>query len=185
MKRIILFSGKAQAGKDTFANVIKEILEEQGERVVIIHYADYLKFLCKSYFGWDGEKDDAGRTILQRIGTDVIREIEPDFWVDSVIKFIELFEHEFDFVLIPDTRFPNEIVKMEEKFGYSVISTWITRLDENGERFNNSLSEEQKRHKSETALDWYLDFSYSFVNQHMHEIREKVVSFLKAYNLIK
>ena len=52
--KIILIGNKARMGKDTFANMLKE---ELNERAVIIHFADALKFVCKSYYGWNGEKN--------------------------------------------------------------------------------------------------------------------------------
>ena len=63
--RVITISGKARSGKDTTALLLKEALEKKGYRVLITHYADLLKFVCKEYFGWNGEKDEEGRTLIQ------------------------------------------------------------------------------------------------------------------------
>ena len=41
---VILFSGSASSGKDYVANIMKEQLEEKGNRVLITHYADLLKY---------------------------------------------------------------------------------------------------------------------------------------------
>ena len=111
--KIICISGKAQHGKDTTADLLKGILEQQGNTVVVYHYADLLKFICKSYFNWNGQKDEYGRTLLQHVGTDVVRSKDPDYWVDFAIKFFNLFEHDWNYVLIPDCRFPNEIELMQ------------------------------------------------------------------------
>jgi len=86
--RVIAISGKAQNGKDTTAGFLKCALESDGYRVLVTHYADLLKYMCKQYFGWDGQKDDAGRQILQYVGTDVIRSKRPDFWVDFIIDVL-------------------------------------------------------------------------------------------------
>ena len=77
--KVILISGKARHGKDTLAGMMKEELERKSKRVLIAHYADLLKFICKNFFGWNGEKDDNGRALLQRVGTDVIRKQNPDY----------------------------------------------------------------------------------------------------------
>jgi len=45
--KVITFSGKAQHGKDTTAKYVKETLQSCGKRVVILHFADYLKYVCK------------------------------------------------------------------------------------------------------------------------------------------
>ena len=42
MKQIIIFSGKAESGKDYMATKTKETLESRDSKVLILHYADYL-----------------------------------------------------------------------------------------------------------------------------------------------
>ena len=82
MTYFICVSGLARHGKDTSAEIIKKILEERGYSVLIAHYGDLLKFICKNFFGWNGEKDTDGRTLLQQVGTNCIRKQNPDYWVD-------------------------------------------------------------------------------------------------------
>ena len=67
--KVILISGKAGHGKDTLAGYMKNFMEKRGKRVLIIHYGDLLKYICKSLFGWDGQKDEKGRTLLQYVGS--------------------------------------------------------------------------------------------------------------------
>ena len=64
---VITVSAKAQHGKDSFATAFKKIAEENENKVLIIHYGDILKYVCKQYFGWNGEKDEVGRTLLQHV----------------------------------------------------------------------------------------------------------------------
>ena len=45
--RIVLISGKARSGKDVSAKIIKEYLLKAGKRVLITHYADFLKEFCR------------------------------------------------------------------------------------------------------------------------------------------
>lgn len=145
--KIIAVSGKAQHGKDTTANILYEELTSRGKRVLITHYADLLKFICKSLFNWDGQKDERGRQILQYVGTDVVRKERPDYWVKFVVDMINLFGDNWDYVIIPDTRFPNEIELLKEHFD-NVIHIRVTRVG-----FDNGLTDEQKNHPSEVALD--------------------------------
>lgn len=145
--RIIAISGKAQHGKDTTAGILKRQLEVDGYRVLIVHYADLLKHICRSFFGWDGRKDDAGRHILQYVGTDIIRAKRPDFWADFIIDVLGLFPNEWDCVLIPDCRFPNEISRLK-KAGFDSIHIRVVRR-----HFTSPLTAEQQSHPSETALD--------------------------------
>lgn len=154
--KVVLISGKAQNGKDTTANILKEKLEQKNNKVLITHFGDLVKFVCEKYFDWDGQKDERGRAILQRIGTNVIREQNPDYWVDFVINLLSILKEEgkWDYVLIPDARFHNEIQKFEDKKDWDVVSVRVNRLN-----FVSTLTQEQKNHPSETALDDYV-FDY-------------------------
>ena len=146
--RIITLSAKARHGKDLTAEILSEKLKSMGYRVLTIHYSDYLKFISRTYFGWNGEKDEKGRSLLQYIGTDKMRTADPDFHVDLVIRLLLIFGDDYDFVLIPDTRFPNEIERPQMYF--KCISVHIERLN-----FENDLTPEQRLHPTETALDGY------------------------------
>ena len=144
--KVIVISGHAQSGKDTTAGFIKEELTRHGFRVQIMHYADLLKFICRSYFDWNGNKDENGRHILQYVGTDIIRKERPDYWVDFISSLLVLFNGVWDYVLIPDARFPNEVDVMKKYFNGTHVR--VVRLG-----FTSELTEEQKAHPSETALD--------------------------------
>ena len=139
MKKIICISGKAQHGKDTTACIFSAALEDRGNKVLTFHYADLLKYLCKEYFGWNGEKDDSGRTLLQHVGTDIVRSKDPNYWVNFAVTFFKLFEDQWDYILIPDCRFPNEVNTMETHF--DTIHLRIVRPN-----FNSPLSGEQQKH---------------------------------------
>lgn len=145
--KVILISAKARHGKDLCASILKREYEAQGKRVLITHYADYLKFICKNYFGWDGNKDETGRSILQKVGT-TFRDYDENFWVDQIITVLRLFEDLRDIVILSDCRYKNEIEAMKSAF-----DTTVFRIERTN--FDNGLTEEQKQHKSETDLDDY------------------------------
>lgn len=153
MALIVPISAKAQHGKDTTANILKSKLEKMGRSVLIVHFGDYVKYICKEYFGWDGQKDEKGREILQQIGTNKARKNNPDIWVNVIIELIFAIQDDYDYILIPDARFPNEIEKLEDYF--DVLSIRINRLN-----FESTLTDEQKKHPSETSLDDYEHFDY-------------------------
>lgn len=132
--------------------MLKHIFELKGKNVLITHFADLLKFICKNYFDWDGAKDDEGREILQYVGTDIIRSIKPDYWVDSVKKILSFFPDEWDYVLIPDCRFPGECTRWNDDWDITTVR--VIRKN-----FNSPLTIEQQNHISETALDdWNFDY---------------------------
>ena len=146
--RVVCISGWAQNGKDTSADIIKTILEDNGHKVLIAHYGDLVKYICKTFFDWNGEKDTYGRSLLQRIGTDVIREQNPDYWVSFVAGVLKFFDGEWDYVLIPDCRFPTEIDYLKAQ-GFDVIHMRVVR-----QNFISPLTPEQQEHPSETALNY-------------------------------
>lgn len=147
MEKVILVSGKAQHGKDTIASYLKEIMESEGKRVFIIHYADQLKLMARQVYDWNGEKDKYGRTLLQVTG-DTVRAKNPLYFVEKVIEVIDIFKNDFDYVIVPDTRFPNEITDISK-----VFPTCSIRI--NRDFINPLMTEEQRNHPSETALDDY------------------------------
>lgn len=162
--QIINISGKAEHGKDTLALMLKDKLSKSGKQSLILHYGDYLKFLCKVLYNWDGQKNEEGRMLLQQFGTNKVRDIIPDYWVISVANQLDLLEYldeEPDFVLIPDCRFPNEI-EWWAKNGFQQKSVRVIR--------NNHISKltaEQLQHPSEIALDEYQHFDFVVQAQDM------------------
>lgn len=177
--KVILISGKARHGKDTLAGMMKEELEGKGKRVLIAHYADLLKFICKNFFGWNGEKDDNGRALLQRVGTDVIRKQNPDYWVGFMISILKLFPDEWDYVIIPDTRFPNEIETIKNA-GLDFVHIRIERPN-----FKSPLTEAQQKHISETALDGYPCHIYVGNGGTLEELRNGVTKIINTSQYIQ
>lgn len=172
--KIFTITGKARHGKDTIAEMMKDILEERGYRVLLTHYADLLKYICKTFFNWNGEKDEVGRTILQKVGTETVRTQKPDFWVDFIINILNLFPYEWDVVIIPDARFPNEIERLKEE-GFDVEFVRVFRPN-----FDNGLTEEQKNHKSEIALDNYVADVEITNEGTLNELREDIGNWLSS-----
>lgn len=147
MTNIICISGKARHGKDATASLFSAHLTKNKKKVLIIHQADLLKHLCRQLFQWDGQKDEHGRHLLQHVGTDVIRAQNPDFWVNHIIDVLGFFPDHWDYVIIPDCRFPNEILNLRNA-GYPVIHIRVERKDA-----ESNLTEDQMQHSSETALN--------------------------------
>lgn len=144
---VLLVCGKAESGKDTLASVAKKILEEKGKKVLITHYADLLKYICKQYLGWNGEKDEYGRKMLQYVGTEVFRERDENYWANFVMTILKTFYGYWDAVIIPDCRFKNEL-EIPKEYGFNVKSIRIKR-----DSHKNKLTKEQTSHSSETDLD--------------------------------
>lgn len=171
--RIIAISGHAQNGKDTVASLLRNGLSKRGDRVLVTHYADLLKYICHTFFDWDGSKDEKGRHILQYVGTDVIRKQAPDFWVDFIASVLTYFNENWDWVLIPDARFPNEIDKLTSK-GFDVTHVRVVRPN-----FKSSLTTEQLKHPSETALDNTKPDFYIYNDCPIEELQVKINKWIE------
>lgn len=174
--KVCCISAKARHGKDTAAELLKEYLESLDKKVLIIHYADLLKFICTKFFGWDGNKDENGRSILQHIGTDVVGAKNPTYWVDFVTGFLKLFENEWDFVLIPDCRYPIEVTGVGD-----IFPTALLRVER--PNFDNGLSQAQKQHPSEVSMDNYSYDAIIYNDKGLMELKEKLIWFAESFLL--
>ena len=154
--KIICIGGAMGSGKDTFANMLKESLEERDcVNALITHYADLLKYICTTFLGWNGEKDEYGRRLLQHVGTEVFRTKDSDYWVKFIAGILQAFPTRWDYVLIPDTRFPNEIIYLED-CGYTVLYLKMFRrvlTNEVAATGQNWAYRSATEHISEHALD--------------------------------
>lgn len=157
MKQIVCVSGHAGAGKDFFSSMLSAELTKRDNKVLICHYADLVKYVCEKFFGWNGLKDVSGRTLLQKIGTDVIRKKNPNYWVDFLCDIFLFFPDEWDYIIISDLRFPNEYNRIRERVTPNVMSVLIQREKES-EESEHKLTEKQKNHSSETSMN---DFPFT------------------------
>jgi hypothetical protein len=172
--KIILISGKAGSGKDTTATLMSWALQEAGYRVLTTHFADLLKFVCQNFFGWDGEKDEYGRTLIQYVGTDVIRAQDEDYWVRFLADILKFFPDTWDYVLVPDTRFPNEI-------GYLRLDRFdVTHIRVVRDHLEGKLTTAQQLHPSETALDHTMP-DYTIHNDgSMQDLNQQVLRWVET-----
>lgn len=177
--KIILISGKAESGKDASALAMKKVLENKGKDCAIIHYADFLKGFLKNAGLWNGVKDEVGRATLQRFGTEVVRKNKPDTWVNMMVTLLEGVSTAFDVILIPDTRFPNEIEVVKEKFGNNVIALRVKRPG-----YENHLTQEQRQHISEVILDDYAFDGYINNDGTLNDLDGKVLRVLRDKGVI-
>ena len=173
MKNIILISGKAESGK----NLISSILQKHLPNTLETAFGDYVKFVCEKYIGWNGVKDNAGRQIIQHWGTDVIRNENYDFWALILSQLHFVLRNHYDYFITPDTRFLNEIDEQKIAFGNKVITIRVVRPN-----YISKLTEEQKNHISETALDNYKNFDCIIVNDGtLEDLEKKVEIFIERY----
>lgn len=160
---IIGITGKKRSGKDSFS----EALFKESGKATVLHFATPVKTIAaillgkySFYFMEDKRKDEpfifsdgkmyTGREILQRVGTEAIRDnISKSVWIDNMRERIKNVPHG-NIVIIPDVRFENE-AKFVKDFGGIIVRV---------ER-ENHVSEDD--HSSEMDMDKISpDFTYSF-----------------------
>ena len=186
MKGTIIISGKSGSGKDMMAQFMKEELAKHGKKALVIHFADAVKWFCRDFLNWDGKKDEVGRTLLQMVGTDIVRSKHPNFWTGIVVGLIQAFEptRDFDVAIIPDARFPNE-VDISLANLKNCASVRIERKNADGTPWiNPTLTESQRNHPSETSLDVFA-FDYVVHNDEgLDVLRESAITILKDLKYI-
>lgn len=171
--KVICIGGKAQHGKDTTGAFLYDALNTWGTATRIAHYGDLVKYICKTFFDWDGVKDDCGRSLLQHVGTDVIRAKDPNYWVNFIIDMLGFFDGYWDYVIIPDCRFPNEIECLQD----AGLDTTYIRVERAG--FVSPLTEEQQKHPSETALDDYPADYIIFNSGTLEDLKDSVATVVE------
>lgn len=163
--------GKKGSGKTSIAKKCLTYFNDIGYVCGMSHYADDLKGLCCKYFGvkqhlaWGSQEDKEQlstmlwenmpiqtdrkglmtvREVLQYVGTELFRKVNPNIWVDRLFAQIES-DHKnikYKLVFIPDTRFPNEIEAIQSRGGIVMKVVSNRTIEGDG-------------HASEVALDSY------------------------------
>ena len=143
---IILLCGKAGVGKTTVATCLAGLFAS-GYEVNIGSFANSLKNCAQDYFGWDWEKDERGRKLLQELGR-IGREYDKDLCVKNLL-YTDLNEaFPSDIYIIDDWRFPNEKAFIEGLGKYQVYTIRIKSNKRGG--LNNK---ELDKHESECSLE--------------------------------
>ena len=170
MSKVILIAGKARAGKDTTALLLKEIYTEKGKKTINLAYGNYIKEYAKNISDWDGRDETKPRSLLQRLGTDIIRkDIDPNFFVKRLCDDIKVYSYFFDVITVSDVRFPNE------RDGPSAMVKDIIKIKIIRDNFVSNLTDVEKKHITETALDNYNDYDFVIHNDGtISDLRKKV-----------
>ena len=119
---VVLISGKAGAGKTTVAQQMLQGLPE-NKIATVLPFALGIKAMAVMV-GWDGQKDDKGRKLLQEFGN-AGRNYSKDIWVEfSINSLSQMSAVPFDYIFIDDWRFPNEydwFASREKEYGVYTV----------------------------------------------------------------
>jgi hypothetical protein len=164
MPQIVLISGHAGSGKDTFADFLIKYLPDARKYA----FADSIKEIARKYFDWNGIKDRKGRQLLIGIGA-AGREENLHVWTERVIEKIE--KDRPGIAVISDWRFKHEYEKMKEVFGMENIMT--VRIQKEGIKVIDDISEHD--------LDDFLDFDFIIQNNGSLQELEKQAEVTAGY----
>lgn len=164
--KVYLIGGKARNGKDTFGGFLRDYYQSLDKKVCIMHISNYIKHFAIDYFGWDGKEETKPRTLLQELGTGVIREKmnKPCFFTERLIEDIEVLDNFFDVAIITDVRLPLEFDEVKKAYP-DAVKIHITRPN-----FISELTDKEKKHKTETALDNYDSYDYKVINRDLEDL---------------
>ena len=91
---IFIVSGKANSGKDTSCELINNYVKLKGHKSVNLQFSSYIKMYAKVISGWDGNEDTKPRSLLQELGTNIIRnKIDNEFFIKRIIGDIKVYSY--------------------------------------------------------------------------------------------
>ena len=182
MKKILLISGKSGSGKDQVATYMEDYLKEDNQKVLVTHFADPVKFFLKQHYGYTGAKTPEERSLLQRIGTDVVKNKYPDYWGNIISQFISAVKDEWDYAIIPDFRFPDELMCIKDFNQTSILTLRVNRYAKEGKSYiNPKMTIEQLNHISENALDNFHFDLYINNNGDLDTLKNNTISCVKKW----
>ena len=92
--KIFIITGKANSGKDTTAEFINNYVKLKGLKAVNLQFSYYIKMYAKEISGWDGNEDNKPRSLLQTLGTDIIRkQIDEMLFINRIIQDIMVYSY--------------------------------------------------------------------------------------------
>lgn len=180
---VIGICGNARSGKDTFCEYAKKFLSKKKVGAVRTAFADPLKKdlddLCRhkigiSAFTKDTKEKEIIRPLLVAYGTDVIRGIDENWWIDRLDKTVELHKHMELIPIVTDVRYPNELRWIQEK--HNGVCVHITRKGigpaNKEEKENNSFLKKNSNYRVMWPTFGESDMSDAsrFVNRVMNKI---------------
>lgn len=157
---IILIAGYSGSGKSTLCEYLKKEFEKINKKVIISPYTKYLKKYIEEITNEKIDEANKPRDLLQQISSKIIKEDLrlSNFFIDRQIEDIKIYSYFMDVILIPDVRFPKEIISLKEKF-LNTISIGITMKN-----YISTLTIEQQQDVTETSLSNYHDYDFEVIN---------------------
>lgn len=146
---MIILTGEAGVGKDTYADRLTAAAADDGISVHRITFARVLKDMAEK-LGWNGRKDEKGRTLLQELGKLVKEYHGHEFFAEKAFEGVEPQEGKENLFIVTDLRFLSEYYYVLTWAKQRNISCTVVRIDRDRDKnWTSSLTEEQKKDVSE------------------------------------
>ena len=172
--KIFIVGGKSGSGKGEVAKFINEFYIYKLKKCVITEYSKYLKEFAKELTDWDGISQDKPRDFLQQFGSK-IRAYDKYFFTKRMIEDINIYALSgIDIVIISDARMPEEYEELKENFD-DVYSLLVVN-----QFAQSKLTVAQQSHITETALEDYNEIDYTFANDDLTTLKDKVFKYLEG-----
>lgn len=171
--KLFIICGKSGSGKNTAAGIIKEYYEKRNKNVLITEFSKYLKMYASEIIGYDPKLDEKPRKFLQQLGSKIRNDLFSNtFLSDRIIQDLKIYEEYFDYVVLSDSRMPNEIDQIKILYESTVIKL------ENyfGE---NKLDNDEKNHETEVLLDEYENYDYIVKNITLENLKEEIIKIIE------
>lgn len=167
--KIYILSGKAKSGKDLVSKIITNYYRDK--KCICLSYSYYLKDYVKRITGWDGSEENKPREMLQKVGIELIKnKINNKLFINRLLEDVDVFSYFYDIIVVTDARLIEEVEIPKEKLD-NVITIRINR-----DNIDNNLTNEQKSHLTEIALDNYSNFDYIIDNNKDYSYLENKVN---------
>lgn len=151
---IIGLSGHGRSGKDTFCRIAQNFLSKKKVAAARVAFADELKKdldqLCRHKIGCSAFTEDSTqkaliRPLLVAYGTDVIRKMDENWWIERLEKKLPLYFGQEIIPIVTDVRYPNEMEWIQNE--HNGVCIHITKKGQGPanaeERKNNSILKKQ------------------------------------------
>ena len=167
--KLYLITGKAETGKSTLGEYLKECLKEKDYNVCVMQITAPLYHYAEDYFFWDKKANEKPREFLQSLGIEVIREKlhKKDFLINRTIEDIEILSEFFDTFIITDIRFQEEIDILKNKFK----DTAVIKVERNN--YTSSLTNKEKNHITEKEVEKITKINYLVENTSLKELKKR------------
>ena len=144
---VIMFAGKAGAGKDTAAMLVRSFIPDAKQFAFATRVKEIAYLL-----GWHGEKDEKGRKLLQDIGK-AGRNYNEDKWAQICVDAINASSTQL--ALITDLRFRNELKVVKASYPDAKVVLVCGRQADLGKNANDV---------SEHDLDGFAEYDFILDN---------------------